>query len=317
MFDSFLVALNAIMPTFLLLAFGYFLKHKNFVSSEFLKQTNTLTFKFFLPFLLFNNIYKTEITEAIDGMTFTIAVGSLLLLFAVLCVVVPRVVREPKQRGVIIQGLFRSNYVIFGVSLVTNVFGAEEAAAASILSAVLVPMYNVLAVIALTVFTGGGKVSLKKTLKSIATNPLIIAALLGVFASIIKLRFPAFLETSLRDVSRLATPLALIVLLPQAKRQHAYCGRDGVYKARRHSACFSADRGSGGQQRAESSGACTCVGNAGRGIKLHHGAAGGRRWRTCRSACCFERCVLHPDCIFDDLYFAEHGVAVKVKTRFR
>lgn len=63
MFDSFLVALNAIMPTFLLLAFGYFLKHKNFVSSEFLKQTNTLTFKFFLPFLLFNNIYKTEITE--------------------------------------------------------------------------------------------------------------------------------------------------------------------------------------------------------------------------------------------------------------
>ena len=208
MFDSFLVALNAIMPTFLLLAFGYFLKHKNFVSSEFLKQTNTLTFKFFLPFLLFNNIYKTEITEAIDGMTFTIAVGSLLFLFAVL----PRVVREPKQRGVIIQGLFRSNYVIFGVSLVTNVFGAEEAAAASILSAVLVPMYNVLAVIALTVFTGGGKVSLKKTLKSIATNPLIIAALLGAFASIIKLRFPAFLETSLRDVSRLATPLALIVL---------------------------------------------------------------------------------------------------------
>ena len=127
MFDSFLVALNAIMPTFLLLAFGYFLKHKNFVSSEFLKQTNTLTFKFFLPFLLFNNIYKTEITEAIDGMTFTIAVGSLLFLFAVLCIVVPRVVREPKQRGVIIQGLFRSNYVIFGVSLVTNVFGAEAA----------------------------------------------------------------------------------------------------------------------------------------------------------------------------------------------
>lgn len=97
MFDSFLVALNAIMPTFLLLAFGYFLKHKNFVSSEFLKQTNTLTFKFFLPFLLFNNIYKTEITEAIDGMTFTIAVGSLLFLFAVLCIVVPRVVREPKH----------------------------------------------------------------------------------------------------------------------------------------------------------------------------------------------------------------------------
>lgn len=123
MFDSFLVALNAIMPTFLLLVFGYFLKHKNFVSSEFLKQTNTLTFKFFLPFLLFNNIYKTEITEAIDGMTFTIAVGSLLLLFAVLCIVVPRVVREPKQRGLHLERRTRADVQRFGRHCADGIYG--------------------------------------------------------------------------------------------------------------------------------------------------------------------------------------------------
>lgn len=210
--DSFLVALNAIMPTFLLLAFGYFLRHANFVDDAYLKKTNALTFKFFLPFLLFNNIYKTQIFEMFDGVMFLFAVGSLLILFGVLCLVVPRVVRDPKQRGVIIQGLFRSNYVIFGVSLVTNVFGAEHAAVASVLSAVLVPMYNVLAVIALAVYTSGERVRLGSTLRSIATNPLIIAAVLGVLASLVGLRFPAFLETALTDVARLATPLALIVL---------------------------------------------------------------------------------------------------------
>ena len=162
--------------------------------------------------LLFNNIYKTKITEMFDGVMFLFAIGSLLLLFLVLCLIVPRVVREPKQRGVIIQGLFRSNYVIFGVSLVTNVFGAEQAAVASVLSAVLVPMYNVLAVVALAVFTSGERVKLGGTLKSIVTNPLIIAAVLGVAASLIGLRFPSFLETALTDVARLATPLALIVL---------------------------------------------------------------------------------------------------------
>ena len=162
--------------------------------------------------MLFNNIYKTKITEMFDGVMFLFAIGSLLLLFLVLCLIVPRVVREPKQRGVIIQGLFRSNYVIFGVSLVTNVFGAEQAAVASVLSAVLVPMYNVLAVVALAVFTSGERVKLGGTLKSIATNPLIIAAVLGVAASLIGLRFPSFLETALTDVARLATPLALIVL---------------------------------------------------------------------------------------------------------
>ena len=210
--DSFLIALNAVMPTFLLLAFGYFLRNAGFVDGSYLKQTNALTFKFFLPVLLFNNIYKTKIAETFNGVMFLFAVVSLLVLFGVLCAVVPRLVREPRQRGVIIQGLFRSNYVIFGVSLVTNVFGAEHAAAASMLSAILVPMYNVLAVVALAFFTSGERVPLRPALLSIVKNPLIIAGLLGVLASLVGLRFPTFLETAVNDVAKLATPLALIVL---------------------------------------------------------------------------------------------------------
>ena len=210
--DSFFVALNAIMPTFLVLAFGYYLRQRNFVTDDFLKKTNGLTFKFFLPLLLFNNIYKTNLLELFDGVMFVFAIGSLLLLYAALCLIVPRVVREPKQRGVIIQAIFRSNYVIFGVSLVTNVFGAEHAAVASVLSAVLVPMYNTLSVIALAVYTSGERVKLGPTAMKVVKNPLIIATLLGIAVSFAGLRFPAFLETSINDIAKLATPLALIVL---------------------------------------------------------------------------------------------------------
>ena len=210
--DSFFVALNAIMPTFLVLAFGYFLRQANFVTDDYLKKTNSLTFKFFLPLLLFNNIYKTSLLELFDGTMFLFAIGSLLLLYGALCVIVPRVVREPKQRGVIIQAIFRSNYVIFGVSLVTNVFGSEHAAVASVLSAVLVPMYNTLSVVALAVYTSGERVKLGPTVVKIAKNPLIIATLLGIAASLFGIRFPTFLETSINDIAKLATPLALIVL---------------------------------------------------------------------------------------------------------
>lgn len=210
--DSFFVALNAIMPTFLVLAFGYFLRQANFVTDDYLKKTNSLTFKFFLPLLLFNNIYKTNLLELFDGTMFLFAIGSLLLLYGALCVIVPRVVREPKQRGVIIQAIFRSNYVIFGVSLVTNVFGSEHAAVASVLSAVLVPMYNTLSVVALAVYTSGERVKLGPTVVKIAKNPLIIATLLGILASLFGIRFPTFLETSINDIAKLATPLALIVL---------------------------------------------------------------------------------------------------------
>lgn len=210
--DSFFVALNAIMPTFLVLAFGYFLRQANFVTDDFLKKTNSLTFKFFLPLLLFNNIYKTNLLELFDGVMFLFAIGSLVVLYLALCLIVPRVVREPKQRGVIIQAIFRSNYVIFGVSLVTNVFGQEHAAVASVLSAVLVPLYNTLSVIALAVYTSGERVKLGSTALKVAKNPLIIATLLGIAVSLAGLRFPAFLETTINDIAKLATPLALIVL---------------------------------------------------------------------------------------------------------
>lgn len=200
------------MPTFLLLAFGYILRRTGTVSDEYLKKTNALTFKFFLPLLLFNNIYKTDILAMLDGTLLVLAVGSLLLLFFVLCLIVPRVVKNPKQKGVVMQGIFRSNYVIFGVSLVTNVFGSEAAAVASVLSAILVPMYNVLAVVALAVYTSGERVAIRKTLKSIVMNPLILASAGGVLASMLSLRFPGFLETTVNDIAKLSTPLALIVL---------------------------------------------------------------------------------------------------------
>ena len=210
--DSLFVALNAVMPIFLLIALGYGLKKGGVLSPDFLKKTNSLNFRIFLPVLLFNNIYKTDVTELLNGTVLLFAVGSLAALFALLCIIVPRIVREPERRGVIIQALFRSNYVILGVTLVANVFGEEKAAVASVLSAVLVPLYNVLSVIALAVYTSGERPKLLPTVVSVIKNPLIIAAVLGVLASLIGLRFPSFVESAVTDIARLATPLALLVL---------------------------------------------------------------------------------------------------------
>lgn len=206
------MALNAVMPLFLLLALGYALKKIGVLTPDFLKKMNSVNFRVFLPVLLFNNIYKTSVTEAVRAVTLGFAVGALAVLYAVLCVAVPRIVKTPARRGVIIQGLFRSNYAILGVALTVNVFGEENAAAASVLCAVLVPLYNVLAVVTLAVFTSGEKPRLGPTLRSVATNPLILGALAGLLVSLTGLRFPGFVESAVTDVARLATPLALIVL---------------------------------------------------------------------------------------------------------
>ncbi|WP_077532573.1 AEC family transporter [Massiliimalia massiliensis] len=210
--DNFIISLNAVLPTFLLMAAGYLLRRIGLADERFLKQVNRVTFMVFLPVMLFRNIYSADIRETLNLPVIALALGALVILFFLLCLIVPRVVHDNKQKGVIIQGIFRSNYLIFGVSIVTNMFGEEKAAIAAMLSAVLVPSYNFLAVIVLEAFTNGGKIDKKNTVLSILKNPLIIASVLGIIVAISGLQFPEFLDQTFNQLGRVATPLALIVL---------------------------------------------------------------------------------------------------------
>lgn len=210
--ENLILSFNVVAPVFLLMAVGYGFRRTGMVTGPFLKRLNNLVFQVFLPCMLFNNIYKVDLKATFSGGLFVFALGSLLLLFGLLCLIVPRVVKLPIQRGVVIQGIFRSNYVIFGVTIVTNMFGAEQAALASLLSAILVPTYNFLAVVALEVFTSGGRVQWKNTLLKVLQNPLILSSLAGVLVSLCGIRFPVFLETTLADLAKLATPLAFLIL---------------------------------------------------------------------------------------------------------
>ena len=140
------------------------------------------------------------------------AAGSLLLLFVLLCLIVPKVVKKENQQGVVIQGIFRSNYVIFGVAVVENMYGSANTVTAAILSAVLVPMYNFLAVIALSFFGGKRERDFKKVLVGILKNPLIIASVLGIIASLLGFKLPKAADTTLNDLAKLATPIAFLIL---------------------------------------------------------------------------------------------------------
>lgn len=104
--------------------------------------------------MLFYNVYQSDIGAEIHSRIKLCiwAAGGLLILFVLLCLIVPKVVKQENQQGVVIQGIFRSNYVIFGVAVVQNMYGVKSTTTAAILSAILVPMYNFLAVVALSIF---------------------------------------------------------------------------------------------------------------------------------------------------------------------
>ena len=211
--ENLILSFNVIAPLFFLMVIGYVLvHHTKLADKELCSKANALVFKVFLPCMLFKNIYQSDIRTQIDTELCLFAAGSLLLLFVLLCFLVPKVVKKENQQGVVIQGIFRSNYVIFGVAVVENMYGPENTVTAAVLSAILVPMYNFLAVIALSVFGERREHDWKKILGNILKNPLIIASVLGILFSYFGIHMPKAAETTLGDLAKLATPIAFLIL---------------------------------------------------------------------------------------------------------
>lgn len=209
--SNFILSINVVAPLFLTIAFGYYIKKINLVDDYSLKKMNNLIFKTFLPMLLFINVYNTKIEGGINMRLMIFAPAAILITFLSACIIIPFVEKENRKRGVLVQAIFRSNFVLFGLPVVLSLFGDNGAGVTSMLIAVIVPMFNFLAVIILEIFRGG-KINLKEILKGIATNPLILASMLGILMLILHIKLPMLLEKTISDMSKIATPLALIVL---------------------------------------------------------------------------------------------------------
>lgn len=213
--DNIIVSFNVIAPVFFLMVLGYFLvNYTSLADGKLTKQANAIVFKIFLPCMLFYNVYQSDIGSEIHSRIRLCiwAAGGLLILFVLLCLIVPRIVTQENQQGVVIQGIFRSNYVIFGVAVVQNMYGPKSTTTAAILSAILVPMYNFLAVVALSIFGGKRENDWKKIILDIIKNPLIISSVLGIIFSLLGIRLPTAVDTTVQDLAKLSTPIAFMIL---------------------------------------------------------------------------------------------------------
>lgn len=209
--ESFFVAVNAVMPFLIYITFGYGVRRSGLVDEVFMKTLNKLIFRAFFPILMFNNLYKIESGFELDIKLVVLAVVSVLVLQAILIIVVPRLVKENPKRGVIIQAVYRSNFVLFAIPLTTSLFGEEGSVLASMMVAIVIPVYNVTAVIILEMFNGG-KTSFKTLAVNVCTNPLILGALTGFIFFRLRIRMPEWMNGTVAQFADLTTPLALFVL---------------------------------------------------------------------------------------------------------
>ena len=209
--ENLILSLNVVLPLFITMSLGYFLKSLNMFDNNTLDTMNNITFKSFLPMLLFYNIYKTDLQGVFNLKLMIFSATCVIALYLILYLIVPLIERDNKKRGALLQGLFRSNFVIFGIPITESLFRSEKVGVAALLIAVIVPLFNVLSVIALETFRGG-KPDFRKISIGIIKNPLIIASCLGILTLLLKIKIPTAIEKTISDVSKIATPLSLILL---------------------------------------------------------------------------------------------------------
>ncbi|MCI8609874.1 MAG: AEC family transporter [Firmicutes bacterium] len=209
--ENFILSIEAVMPMFIIMAVGIFVRHKGLLSESVAKQLNKLTFNVFFPPLMFANLYGAEIGDAFDIKLIGFSIAMILAGLLCATAVVMKVEKSNKSRGTMIQAIYRSNFVIMGIPMAANIYGSDNLATTALAVTVIVPLYNVLAVVILEIFRGG-KPDPIHILKGIATNPLIIGALLGALTIPFHITLPGVVESVVVSMKNVATPMALLVL---------------------------------------------------------------------------------------------------------
>ena len=211
--DNLIIALEAVTPFVFYIAFGYLSRRLRFTDEDFLKKLNQAVFKLFFPFVMFCNLSEVDLHASVDGVFLAVCIGSLLLLVAILLAVVPRLVKENARRGVVIQGIYRSNTILFALPLVEHLFGDSSTALTAVVVAFLVPLYNVLSVVVLERYSSAGeRTPLRVLLKKVATNPIILGAIAGAIYLFLPFTLPKAVMKPMEAISAMTTPLALFTL---------------------------------------------------------------------------------------------------------
>lgn len=211
--ENLLFSLNATLPIFLTMMLGWLFKKVKLMDDAFILKMNKFVFQAALPVLVFQDLATVDFLEVWD--TKFVVFCFMATLISILAVTsVSFLLKDRSVQGEFIQASYRSSAAILGIAFIQNIYG--NAGMAPLMIIATVPLYNVMAVVVLSVMKPQrGPLSRElviKTLKGIVTNPIILGILAGMVWSLLKLPMPVILEKTVKNVAVLATPLGLMAM---------------------------------------------------------------------------------------------------------
>ncbi len=217
--ENLMFSLNATLPIFALMVLGNIFSRIGLIDDRAASWMNKFVFKVALPVLVFDDLATQDFAGTWNGRFVLFCFVVTCLSIAVISILSVFLIKNRARRGEFIQSSFRSSAALLGIAFIHNIYGEASTGMGPLMILGSVPLYNIFAVIILTVTAdendsgqdGTDRSALiKKTLYGIVTNPIIIGIFLGLIWSILKIPMPRMLDTTVSDVGALATPLGLM-----------------------------------------------------------------------------------------------------------
>ena len=211
--ENLIFSLNATVPVFLMMLLGLVFRKAGWIDDAFASKMNQFVFRVPLPLLVFSDLASVDF-DKVWNMKFILFCFFVTVLSIGISVAISYLWKDKSIQGEFVQASYRSSAALLGIAFIQNIYGTSGMAPLMIIGSV--PLYNVMAVLVLSLLRPGQKgldrKVLKKTLKGIVTNPIIIGIVAGLLWSALKIPMPHIAEKTVSSVAGVATPMGLMAM---------------------------------------------------------------------------------------------------------
>jgi predicted permease len=209
--QNLLFTLTIIAPVFVMVFLGALLRGLKVIDDTFVRSSSKVVFNVALPALLLTETAQIDFSANLRIDAALIYALATLLVFGLGWAMSYLLTSDTRSRGPFIQGGFRSNVAIVGLPIISMLLNQQALAEAIIILALMMPLFNILSVIALTVpLHKGGTLRWTPIIMNILTNPLILAVVAGSLLALSPLKLPGFVMASSNYLGQMTFPLALL-----------------------------------------------------------------------------------------------------------
>ncbi len=203
------VIILALLPVFLLIALGYGIRRTGFLDESFWAPADRITFYVFFPALLFRGSATADVDALAAGGTVAALMVAIVLVASLLLLLRRRLGVDGPGFTSIFQGSIRPNTYV-GLAAGFALYGDAGVSLLAVAILAFVPLVNVLSTTVLAHYADAGATDWRRTVRVVATNPLIIAVLSGFAVNVAGLPLPGIVDTLLDMLGRPALVLGLL-----------------------------------------------------------------------------------------------------------